>query len=185
MTVNETDMAQKVREQIAYMNALACDIGRGEPISPEFVARKIVRLADTLQSLLDERDKTRMCYCEIGAGGNPCVSREHCDKFRELQAENERLREERNNFRDAHDAVQEIAGKQVARIEKLEADNAQLSAEGSVLREVADCAIALLNYRDESDRMNLEAELDNALCKLDAATTAIYADSASTRREQE
>jgi len=21
------------------------------------------------------------CYCEIGAGGKPCISREHCDKF--------------------------------------------------------------------------------------------------------
>lgn len=26
---------------------------------------------------------TTFCYCEIGAGGQPCLSRDHCDQQRE------------------------------------------------------------------------------------------------------
>ncbi len=27
--------------------------------------------------------RKKFCYCEIGAGGEPCVSREHCDAKRQ------------------------------------------------------------------------------------------------------
>ena len=42
----------------------------------------------------------------------------------------------------------------------------RLADENSSLRKVKDWAVALLNAADESDRMNLEAELDNAIAGL-------------------
>lgn len=37
-----------------------------------------------LEQQIASLPETRTCYCEIGAGGRPCVSRKHCDKFREI-----------------------------------------------------------------------------------------------------
>jgi hypothetical protein len=30
---------------------------------------------------LDEQIAEKFCFCEIGAGGEPCRDRAHCDKF--------------------------------------------------------------------------------------------------------
>ena len=39
---------------------------------------------DRLRSELRNAEAPKTCYCEIGAGGTPCVSLEHCDKYRGL-----------------------------------------------------------------------------------------------------
>lgn len=55
--------------------------------------------------ILKENAKT--CYCEIGAGGPCCVSREHCEKFREAQRCRFNCRTAKENWIDGWKAAAE------------------------------------------------------------------------------
>lgn len=51
----------------------------------KFKAR-LTHKADARRAAIDERNKKRecrVCYCAIGAGGRPCVSRKYCDSNRQ------------------------------------------------------------------------------------------------------
>jgi len=45
---------------------------------------------------------TKLCYCTINAGGNPCNSREHCDYVRGLQLKIILLKKEADDERAQH-----------------------------------------------------------------------------------
>lgn len=48
----------------------------------EWWNHKIDAHSPTFDAVGNKIVPNRRCYCEIGAGGNPCRSREYCDGFR-------------------------------------------------------------------------------------------------------
>ena len=62
--------------------------------------RRISPLDELIRQLYQEieRLESRVCYCEIGAGGKPCRDRAHCDKFYHNQRCRLNCRTEKENW---------------------------------------------------------------------------------------